>query len=563
MTGSEEILPLLNYGVTSKLCIGVTVFEAAVREGKFLIDKSSFIKTFFYTGACCIEILLPCGFGKSFNLSMLKYFLDENIKDQATTFEKFAIMKEDEIVEKHMGKHPVAYLSLGDCQASTWAQMLELVWLALSRMMEPHIKAGDIALSEFEYLGNERSMRLCDVFAQFLRRLHETRNKKVVVIVDDFDVPMRVKMSEEDSKARLSFFLYFYSSALKDNVAVKKACLAGTHHVSFTDMYSGFNNVCVYPLGDNARFGDSFGFSETEVKCFLRNVCEVDEARINQDWNKQGGIKDHVGGYFIGKYSLVNPRSFMSYIGGQYERGECIDFLHIFNAYNLDFADMIELIQAVMSDGSRGRTRIGQLRPEFGFTSERCRGSIAHFMCMIGYLTCQSGYAWIPNGEMLFAWKNLIAGIGGFPTYDEALIFSSKMASALCDLNCGMIKELMTIVIKRDARMPLYLESILTIQGLIKYEDRFVRKYATDQAFHFEGAKRSVVIGYTYSNQSDENLGNLAKWALRNTRLGCAPVEHDVLLIGCAIDRVIPSQVAFRFRTERAGESRSGKRQKT
>ena len=298
--------------ISLKANIGFYSFEKAVRQRYMIIDKSIFIKRFLEVRQSCLVFLRPRRFGKSLNLSMLKYFLDQQVNDQATKFQNFAIMKEHEIVEMHMGKYPVVFLSLKDCKANTWDEMRTDIWFALVHMCDPHIKSGKVQWADLinpNCLGisptvpptSASDTEMAYLFQFLIRQLRMVYDKKVIVIVDEYDCPMNVAMrQEEDMERRNKFFEKFYSSALKDNNAVKKACLAGIYHIRGANILSAISNSRVNTIRDSSNFGDCFGFTEREVKCFLKDAFNASEENVNNLWEKEGGIKEWYNGYCIG-----------------------------------------------------------------------------------------------------------------------------------------------------------------------------------------------------------------------------------------------------------------------
>ena len=91
----------------------------------------------------------------------------------------------------------------------------------------------------------------------------------------------------------------FYSSALKGNSALEKACLMGIVEVRGAGILSGLNNVTVFSVAKET-YSQFFGFTEEEIREYAGN----DLKRVLQHYN----------GYTIGSQKLINPWSFMSWM---------------------------------------------------------------------------------------------------------------------------------------------------------------------------------------------------------------------------------------------------------
>ena len=395
-------------------------FEWYIQSGLPYIDKSLFIKKFFSSGAKSTVILRPRGFGKTLNMTMLKCFLDENQKNSRDLFEGLKIMKEDRIVDKHMGKHPVAFLSLKDCTADTWDGMRRQIWDSLYRMCEPHIRSypglGWDNLLHREYIKDDprqfpegiNDFRLGNVFDNLVYRLKTITQKRVMVLIDDYDVARNVKFSsDEDNKARSEFFRDCFSVA-EGNSAVERSLLTWVFEIRTGDIFTG--SILVFKT-----FADEFfGFSEDEVKACL-SLQKKDDL-----WDE---VREYYGGYCVGECEVVNPFSFMNYLRNEFSLESHRPPENIF-VYLREWGSrdkrILEAIQQLLS--GTGRIWTGQpnrSHPEdFAYpTVER----VLNYLCTTGYLTYREtsktdplnreGEVWIPNREVREVWEQVLADI--------------------------------------------------------------------------------------------------------------------------------------------------------
>ncbi|KAI3638177.1 hypothetical protein MIR68_003788 [Amoeboaphelidium protococcarum] len=215
------------------LLLGTSNFDEIMEKDALFIDKSLFIKEFMNDGSEVIAILRPRRFGKSTNLSMLKSFLSLNA--QPRHFDRYLIGKEIDIVEKHCGKYPVVVLDLKDCKGDSWEKMYSSVWRFIREMVQRHkreLEDSILSMKEygFDYSDPKPSNNEVVVGSslQWLtRELNEKYGKCVVVLVDEYDAPLNHAFRQGYYNKASQFFDLLYSSALKGNSALEKACLMG------------------------------------------------------------------------------------------------------------------------------------------------------------------------------------------------------------------------------------------------------------------------------------------------------------------------------------------------
>ena len=583
--------------ITKRLHVGGKPFEDATREKKLLIDKSLFIKYFFGVADDCVAILRPRRFGKSLNLSMLKCFLDQQVKDQISMFEDLAIMKEEEVVEEHLGKYPVVFLSLKDCKSDNWEEMRLDIWEALCDMIKPHADAQTVEMADlihrefieksspYDYPFKAPDVMIGLMLKKLIYRLHMFHERrKVIVIVDEYDAPMNVVMKqEEDSERRRKFLEKFFSSALKDNTAVAKACLAGIYHVKGASILSGVNNIGIFSIDDTSPMASCFGFSENEVQSFLIRAFDADERKVHDLWARTGGIKDWYNGYCIGKHSLINPYGFMKFVSLGFKfasywakTSSTKDLFNILEGDEMNSNSLMEVITRVMK--SNGRIEVPQLDTELDISNmlQWSKDETVHFLCMTGYLTYQPvnsevprGEAWIPNKEIMIEWRKLTTRLSGFQSDKEVNDTAVGLALAFKKFDFENIKEYMTRAIKQIANRSsgkehIYqhyiggLLSVLTSKDCFSNCETGAGDGFADQIVSFKDMARSVIIECKHTKGGSDNLDELAGKALKQIidrkYLSIVPIGYDALLVGCAIGEFDTRQVSFLFQVVAADE---------
>ncbi|KAI3630121.1 hypothetical protein MIR68_011556 [Amoeboaphelidium protococcarum] len=392
------------------LLLGTSDFDKIIEKDALFIDKSLFIKEFMNDGSKVVAILRPRRFGKSTNLSMLKSFLSLNA--QSSHFDRYLIGKESEIVQQHCGKYPVVMLDLKDCKGDSWEQMYSSVWLCIRQMVlrHRHELAEAIALlsrdMDFTRMTTHASEVVVGSSLKWLtRELNEKYGRRVVVLVDEYDAPLNHAFRQGYYNKASEFFGLLYSSALKSNDALEKACLVGIVEVRGAGILSGLNNIQVYSVADR-RYSAFFGFSMDEIGSLV------------PEESTKKNVKDWYNGYCIGNDLLINPWSFMCW----YSR-DFFDSYWAGSSYTETIATILKphLKQSLMEIFAllydQKQMKVSKLSSQVNYSNEDWdTDGIIHFLIHTGYLTYRvidddsfrSGVAWIPNNEIRSNWESNI-----------------------------------------------------------------------------------------------------------------------------------------------------------
>ena len=292
-----------------RIGIGLSDFKELIEEDFYYFDKTKFIDEIVKDGAKVKLFARPRRFGKTLNMSMLKYFFDIKKADEnKKLFKNLYIEKTDSF--KEQGQYPVVFLSLKDLKAITWEEMERKIIITLSDFF-----------SEYEYLLNEltgvsfenlkniiyKKSTIDDLTTtlKFLTKiLYEKYNKKVVVLIDEYDSPLvSAYINGYYNKAK-NFFKTFYSTVLKDNSYLQMGVLTGIIRVIKAGIFSDLNNLRTYTiLSDD--YTDSYGLTEEEVEKSLKDYGI--EAEISK-------VKDWYDGYKFGDSEVYNPWSIINFL---------------------------------------------------------------------------------------------------------------------------------------------------------------------------------------------------------------------------------------------------------
>ncbi|MEI8295972.1 MAG: AAA family ATPase, partial [Alphaproteobacteria bacterium] len=296
-----------------RLPIGQSDFRKII-DGKFdFVDKSLLIPQIL-DGAEVILITRPRRFGKTLNMSMLRYFFAETVDGQPTKglFDNLKVMQSGEEVLKHHGHYPVIFLSFRDIKETSFASAYQKIYETIIRVY-----------SEFAYLQNSDLLldHQKDFFRSVLQQkanqaqletslllltdyLFKHHRVKPIVLIDEYDTPIQSGFLNGYYNEVIGFFRGLFGAALKDNQHLSKAVMTGIMRVSRESLFSGLNNIKAYSVL-HPKFSSFFGFTQEEVDQLLS------KASLQ---NKASAVKHWYNGYQIGNSTLYNPWSIVNCI---------------------------------------------------------------------------------------------------------------------------------------------------------------------------------------------------------------------------------------------------------
>ncbi|MFT3770185.1 MAG: AAA family ATPase [Minicystis sp.] len=283
-----------------------------VREGGFrYVDKSRLIEDVIATGAQALLIPRPRRFGKTLNLSMLRYFLQKSAEDRSHLFAGLAV-DSSEIARPHRQRYPVIFMTFKDVKPRSWEDCLAGMAHVLSEAYHEHrylLTDGNLRPEDarfFNLILERRATKPDLVIA--LRRLSqvlaEHHREKVVILIDEYDSPIHAGYTNHYYDDVIAFFRDFLSGGLKDNEHVFKGVLTGILRVARESLFSGLNSIDVFSIL-RPELASYFGFTEPEVRSLVEDVGEPD--LIDR-------IRSFYNGYLFGGEVIYNPWSVLSYL---------------------------------------------------------------------------------------------------------------------------------------------------------------------------------------------------------------------------------------------------------
>ena len=293
--------------------IGESDFKALRIRQNYYIDKTMYIKDIIDNESRVILVTRPRRFGKTLNMSMLKYYFDCKQKDNKELFKGLKIMSQDEKYTSKLGYYPVIYLTLKDVQDTNYENMLLDMKTAMLNMYKEHRY-----LLDSDKIYPEEKARITDilyaredenVLKNSVRDLSEYLNrhydKPVILLVDEYDVPIQNAYVQGYYDQAVNFFRTFYGTTFKDNPYLEKTVLTGVSRVAKESIFSGANNFKVFTVLDN-EFADDIGITEEEMNKVIQDFEIEDEKEEIKKW---------YDGYTIGDVKgIYNPWSILNYL---------------------------------------------------------------------------------------------------------------------------------------------------------------------------------------------------------------------------------------------------------
>ena len=288
--------------------VGIEDFERIVREDYYYVDKTRLIEELLINRAPVTLFTRPRRFGKTLNMSMIKYFFDvKNKEENKKLFENLKIYNSEYMSEQ--GKYPVIFISLKDLKGDTWEECLKRLKLFIFDLYAEfeyiREKMNEWDKRKFEKVLYEKEDTDYIMSLKFLSdSLYKYHGEKVIILIDEYDAPIINAFDKGYYNEAVNFFQTFYSSALKTNNSLKYGILTGITRIIKEGIFSGLNNLYVNTILSR-DYSEYFGLLESEVVEMLDYFdmkYKIEEVR---EW---------YNGYIFGESEVYNPWSIVNYI---------------------------------------------------------------------------------------------------------------------------------------------------------------------------------------------------------------------------------------------------------
>ena len=258
-----------------KLPIGIENFEDMIKENYYYVDKTGLIKQLLNEHGLVNLFTRPRRFGKSLNMSMLKYFFE--IGNDQAIFEGLEISKEKELCDQYQGKFPVISVSLKGAKAGNYEDakaMMKYIMAAESRRLYDRMSEDKLSEKQKEQMkslmsDNMKDTELMTALWILSSILKEYYGKKVIILIDEYDVPLDKAFENNYYNEMIILLRNMLEQSLKTNDNLYMAVLTGCLRIARESIFTGLNNFNIFSITDQ-YFDEYFGFTDKEVKEILQ-----------------------------------------------------------------------------------------------------------------------------------------------------------------------------------------------------------------------------------------------------------------------------------------------------
>jgi hypothetical protein len=269
-------------------------------------------------------ITRPRRFGKSLNMSMLRYFFE--VGQDKKLFDGLDIADAGERYLQHRGRYPVVTLTFKEAKQLDFLSSMNRLASEISREYQRH---GDI-FADARMAGYAEKFRriasweptimageedksmiaagIATLFAESITQLcswlETYYGTKTVLLIDEYDVPLESSFFGGYYGEMVAFIRTLFGSALKGNSSLAFAVVTGCLRVSKESIFTGLNNLSVMTILDN-WFSPYFGFTEPEV---------VEMLAYYELSGTFPAAKQWYDGYLFGKTQIYNPWSILNFV---------------------------------------------------------------------------------------------------------------------------------------------------------------------------------------------------------------------------------------------------------
>ena len=290
-----------------RLAIGIDDFRKIIKEDCYYIDKTKFIEDILEDGSGVKLINRPRRFGKTLNMTTLKYFFDiENAEENRKLFNNLYIEKSKYIDEQ--GKYPVIFLSFKEIKGKTSDEMLEQMKNYIANLYNSFEYIREVLnpkeLKSFDKIWLEEDGNYETAIKDLTYYLYKYYKKEVILLIDEYDSPLVEAYLEKYYSEVITFFKIFLGGALKTNLYLKMGVMTGIIRVIKAGIFSDLNNLSVYSILEE-KYDEAFGLTEKEVEQALKDYNIFEELNDVKFW---------YDGYKIGNKEVYNPWSIINFL---------------------------------------------------------------------------------------------------------------------------------------------------------------------------------------------------------------------------------------------------------
>ena len=291
-----------------KLPVGIDDFRKIRECGFYYVDKTKLVEQLMQNWGEVNLFTRPRRFGKTLNMSMLRSFFE--IGTDKSLFDGLYISRNKELCDMHMGKYPVISITLKGIEGMTFEEARNMLKIILKNEARRHYylknsdRLTDDDKQQYEQILLGTSENTADSLRLLSQLLFLHYDKKVVILIDEYDVPLDKAFQNGYYSEMTSLIRGILGQALKTNDYLQFAVLTGCLRISKESIFTGLNNFKVLSIAD-ARFDEQFGFIDSEIRDILEEYGVSD---------KISEVKDWYDGYRFGKADVYCPWDVINYV---------------------------------------------------------------------------------------------------------------------------------------------------------------------------------------------------------------------------------------------------------
>ena len=292
--------------------VGISDFKEICKNGYYYVDKTFLIKELLKTTATKVTLITrPRRFGKTMAMSMLATYFDirENSQD---LFDGLEISKETDLCKEWMNQWPVVFLSLKDIDGLNFEDAYERLVVQISNLYKNYtylleydkIDPDDRQIFLDLKAGKAEKAQVFQALRTLMRMLQIYHQKKVILLLDEYDVPIAKASSNGYYNQMLDVMKGIMSTALKDNTSLQFSVVTGCLRIAKESVFTGTNNFVTDSITDS-RYNEFFGFTQAEVDQILEDADAGKHAESVKYW---------YDGYHFGNVDVYCPWDLMNYL---------------------------------------------------------------------------------------------------------------------------------------------------------------------------------------------------------------------------------------------------------
>ena len=403
-TGSEKYSSAI-YKIRSSLPSLNVVgddFKNTRERGFYYVDKTKLIEDLIEKGDDLVLFTRPRRFGKSLNMSMIRYFFDRGM-DSDSLFSGLYISGRP-VYKTHLNRYPTFFLTLKDLDFPQFEENCLRLGKMIAVAFKPYGQLkGDSRLSEadrdFLCRLEQNRLSVSELSASLLdlsRILESCLGEKSVIIIDECDVPLEKASLMADNGAyetMVNFIRNFFSSTFKSNPHLFKGVLSGCLRISKESIFTGLNNIVVRGVLDK-DYSTYFGFTDEEIHEILKKYILAD---------KEGEVREYYDGYLLSSTHMYCPFDVLNYVKDHLSDEDALPRYYWANSSGNDILERLlekadsqtlDEIESLMA----GKSISKNIRLDLSFKDlYDSTTNIYSVMVASGYLTCLDE---LPTGEV-------------------------------------------------------------------------------------------------------------------------------------------------------------------